>query len=140
MSNFKILLNDILLEKDKTFKDLEFDGIISERSFYQYEDYTPYLPTVIKIANYLNVSLDYLTGRTTENKFRRYSENQIGFVSKINQIMKASGISQYKISEDLHINRSNFSYWLNGRIPKLETLIAIANYLNCSIDDFLYLE
>lgn len=69
MLNFKNILSEILDEKNKSFADLEENNIISERTFYQYKDYTPYLPTVIKIANYLEVSLDYLTGRTSENNF-----------------------------------------------------------------------
>ena len=66
MSNFKSLLEDILLEQNKSFADLEKAGIIYERAFYQYKDYTPYLTTILSIANYLEVSLDYLAGRTND--------------------------------------------------------------------------
>jgi len=37
---------------------------------------TPNLLTIIKIANFLNVSLDYLTGRSSVNDFSQYKEEQ----------------------------------------------------------------
>lgn len=137
MSNFKCMLNDVLIEKGKTFGDLENAGIICERTFYQYKDFTPYLQTVIKIANYLNVSIDYIVDRTAENNFKRYSETQLHFCENLLKIMKVGNISQCKIADDLQIGRSNFVYWRRGRSPKLNTLIELANYLNCNIDDLL---
>lgn len=137
MSEFKFILNDVLVEKGKTFEDLENAGVICPRSFYQYNTYTPYLNTVIKIANYLEVSLDYLIGRTSVNSFKKYNENQPNFCNNLLKIMSYSHITQTNFTEDLQLGRTNFVYWRKGRLPKLSTLIAIANYLHCNIDDLL---
>lgn len=137
MLNFKSILSEILEERDKTFADLEENNIISERTFYQYKNYTPYLTTVIKIANYLNVSLDYMSGKTSENHFKPYKETQIGFYDKLIKLLSAYNISQSKLAREINISRPNFHYWKNGKLPKFDTLIALATYLNCSIDDLL---
>ena len=71
MFNFKDLIDDILLEQGKTYKELEDAGVICRRTFYQYKSFTPYLETVLKIANYLKVPLDYIVGRSTVNDFRK---------------------------------------------------------------------
>ncbi len=137
MSNFKSLLDDILLEKGKTYEDLVAESVINERSHYQYNEFTPYLTTIIKIANYLEVSLDYLSGITTNNNFKKYNNKQSNIYKNITQALKARNISQNKISKELPIGRSNFTYWKQGKLPKYITLIEIANYLDCSIDEFL---
>jgi len=53
------------------------------------------------------------------------------------KILKDYNISQQKFAEEVPISRPNFTYWKKGKLPKFETLINIANYLNCSIDEFL---
>lgn len=137
MLNFKNILGDVLSEQNKTFADLEAANIISERTFYQYEKYTPYLPTVIKIANYLKVSLDYLSGRTHENCFKRYKEIQTDFFGNLMSILQAYNISQSKLAREAKFSRPNFQHWKSGKLPKFDTLVSIAAYLNCSIDDLL---
>ncbi len=138
--NFFTMLNDVLLEQNKTFKDLEFAGIICERTFYQYKIYTPYLPQIIKIANYLEISLDYLAHLSDKNNFKQYKNKPINFYSKLCSNMQQKNISQAKLAKDICIGRSNFSYWKNGKLPKFETLIMLAKYLECYIDDFMDFE
>ncbi len=137
MSNFYAILKDALTEKHKSFEDLERDKIIPVRSFYQYKENTPFLPTILSIANYLKISLDYLCNRTIENKFKKYNIDSINFYSNIVRMLKIYNVSQKKLAFDLSIGRSNFTYWKQGKIPKLETLIAIADYFNCSLDDLI---
>ena len=140
MSNFVEMLLDALHEKGKTMKDLEDNVIIPKRSFYQYKTYTPFLPTILKIVNYLEMSLDYFTDRTSTNNFKAYKLEQKEFYNKLISVMKQAKISQSRLAKDLEIGRHNFSYWKNGSFPKFTTLIEIANYLNCNIDDLLETE
>lgn len=54
--------------------------------------------------------------------------------------LKDQNISQNKFAKDLKIGRANFTYWKHGKLPKLESLILIADYLNINIDDLLDFE
>ncbi|MBQ7798022.1 MAG: helix-turn-helix transcriptional regulator [Clostridia bacterium] len=137
MSNFKELLLDVLNEQHKTFEDLENAGIIAKRVFYQYKNFTPFLPKVLEIANFLKISLDYLADRTTDNIFKKYKIPQTNFLDNLNRQLKIASTSKLKLSKDLHLGRANFTYWKNGSMPKFTTLIEIANYLSCTIDELL---
>lgn len=140
MSNFKNMLEEIFIENGKSFQELVNNGIIKNRSFYGYVDNTPFLPKIIEIANALEVSLDYLTGRETINKFKKYKTHQNNIFQNIEKVRKIHNISQSTLSKEISINRANFTHWKNGKLPKLDTLIALANYFNCSIDIFLDME
>ena len=53
----------------KTQKELALDIGINEKAYWAYENgrNEPNIDTLIKIANYFNVSLDYLCGRQNKN-------------------------------------------------------------------------
>lgn len=137
MFNFKDLIDDILLEQGKTYKELEDAGVICRRTFYLYKSFTPYLETVLKIANYLKVSLDYIVGRSTVNNFREYKIPPSNFYDKMIKVLATYNVTQSKLANDLEIGRSNFTYWKQGKQPKLETLVLIADYFKFSIDELL---
>ena len=140
MSNFKNLLDDILLEQHKSFHELEENGVIGKGTYYEFATYSPYLKTIIDIANYLRVSLDYLANRVTENHFKVYKYPQPNIIRNIVNIMKNHKVSQRQLERDTDISRTNFVYWNRGSVPKFETLITLADYFKCNIDDFLDFE
>lgn len=133
--NFYELILDVLTEKGLTIKDLE--KVIADNAIYEYSKYTPSLQNAIKIANFLEISLDYLIGKTNENKFRPYNPNQRNFFNNLNKTLKEMNISQNKLSKDIHIGQSSFSRWKNTDTPRFSTVIEIANYLGCMVDDLL---
>jgi len=49
-----------LEEQGKSIQSLFNDKIVSKNTFYKYKQRYPSLNTLIKIANYLEVSIDYL--------------------------------------------------------------------------------
>lgn len=131
------LIKDILNEKNKTITDLEQDKVVKKNVVYEFKYCCPSLPNIISIANYLEVSIDYILENTTENNFQRYNVEQKNIYKKLIEILKAENLSQLKFCKDLAISRTNFSRWNNGATPKLSTLIDIAKYLNCKIDELL---
>ena len=53
----------------------------------------------------------------------------------LQEIRKTKGYTQLKVAMDLNITRETLSYYENGkRNPDLETLVALSNYFNKSID------
>lgn len=135
MSNYYELILDALNESEKTIKDLEENGILSKNTFYIFKRTAPSLIVMIKIANFLNMSIDYILDRTTDNKFKKYSLTQSKFYTYLDKIMMS--ISQSQLCKDLGISRTNFSRWANGTKPTLAKLIILANYLHCNIDELL---
>lgn len=136
MSNYYELILDALKENGKAIKDLEEYGILGKNTFYIFKSTAPSLPIVIDIANFLNMSIDYMLNRVEDNYFREYSVIQKGFYENLINVM-GNGVSQVKLCKDLGISRTNFSRWKNGTIPTMSKLVSLSNYLNCTIDELL---
>lgn len=136
MSNYYELILDAVNETGKNIKDLETKGILGKNTFYIFKNSAPSLSTMLEIANFLDMSIDYILDRCDNNYFKKYSLSQTNFYSNLKTLLGKS-TSQVKVCKDLGISRTNFSRWKNGTSPTISKLISLANYLNCNIDDLL---
>ena len=122
-------------------------GIISK---WKNEKTLPNGETLIKIANYFNCSVDYLLGRETQditpggielyNALDVVGELHISnnVALRIKAIAKEKHIPIGKMLSDCEISKNALSSMqAGGYLPRLENLIKIADYLNCSIDYLL---
>ena len=137
MTDFITVVKNVLEEKGKTVDDLFNNQVISKDTFYKYKQRNPSLQTLIKIANYLQVSIDYMYELNDENHFISYSTNQSDFYNKLLNLINTSGISSRQFCKDLNYAKDNVLRYKNGVEPSVRTLFEIANYFNCSVDDLL---
>ncbi len=139
MKNFDFILavNNVLDEQNIKLKDLFENKIISQNTFYKYKQRTPSLETIIKICNYLNVSIDYLFELKIENNFVPYNYSAEIFYNNILSMLKIKKTSGRKFCSDLNYSKDNLLRWKSGTTPSIQTLIEISNYLDCSIDELL---
>ena len=94
------------------------------------------LSNCLKLVNYFNCSLDFLTGR---------SDITIDFVPKncpplynhIRQLMQKKGISRNEINHKTTIKSSHFVDWNKGRDPHIVSLIELADYLDVTLDELV---
>lgn len=70
MSNFTDILKQLRTNIEISQKQLANTLEISERNYqrYEYGEREPSLSTLVKLANYFQVSLDYLVGRSDNPK------------------------------------------------------------------------
>jgi len=54
--------------------------------------------------------------------------------------MKSKGITTYQLQNETRYSGGYFYDWDRGADPKLSTLIELANYFNCSLDELVGLE
>lgn len=88
-----------------------------------------------KLAIYFNVSFDYLFGITERNYIKNFKPIDISvFLSRYNELLNINKITHYKFSQKYQFSESIIRKWKTGQIPKLETLILIAEELSSSID------
>ncbi len=137
MFNFIKAVKEILEERGKTTADLFNDKVVSENTFYKYNQRTPSLTTLIKIVNYLEVSIDYLYELKDVNDFKPYSARQTNFYDRLMLLIKSAKISCRQFSKDLHYSRDNILRWKKGTEPSVQCLLEIVNYFNCTFDDLL---
>lgn len=58
--------------------------------------------------------------------------------NKIKSLIKQKEISQKILAEELHISQSTLSKWLSNTEFSVETLVAIANYFQVTVDELIY--
>ena len=57
---------------------------------------------------------------------------------KFEKILGKKGITSYRVAKDLGISPMLLSDWkMDKSKPKLDTMVAIANYLNVSVTEFV---
>ena len=76
MIDFIKLVENILEEQGKSKQSLFEDCVVSANTFFKYRQRYPSLKTVIKIANYLNVSIDYLFEFVYSSLEKRHTTNR----------------------------------------------------------------
>lgn len=137
MIDFIKLVENILEEQGKTKQDLFDNNVVSENTFFKYRQRYPSLKTVIKISNYLNVSLDYLFEFSNENNFKEYDINNLKFYDNLISFINNKKISARKFCKDLGYAKDNIIRWKNGTHPTILRMLEITEYFGCSIDDLI---
>ncbi len=137
-TKFQKRVNELVDDANLKKVDLAKLGGIDYRSLSNAIVYgiVPTTSTLIKMANYFKVSMDYLLGRTDINEYIELSNTT--FQERFEKLCKEKGVSHYKVSQDCFFDKSNISRWLSkGYLPTLEILDMITKYFNVSIDYIL---
>ena len=137
MLDFIKVVENILEEQGKSKQVLFEDKIVSENTFFKYRHRYPSLATVLKIANLLNVSLDYMFDFDNENHYKPYSVNSIRFYENLMEWIKSKRISARQFCKDLGYSKDNIARWKNGTQPTIQRLLEMTQYFGCSIDDLI---
>ena len=97
----------------------------------------PTTKTLIKLANFFNVSMSYLLARSENNDYLKPA-SQATFKERFELLCKQKGVSHYKVAQDCFFDKSNINGWIyKGYIPALEIIDILSNYFNVSIDYLL---
>lgn len=91
------------------------------------------LSQIVKIANYLDCSLDFLTGRSDEVLDFQPQECP-PFYPYLRMLLKLKGVSRNQINTNTRIKSSHFVDWKNGADPHILSLIELADYLDITLD------
>lgn len=137
-TKFQKRINELVADSELKNADLAKAGKFDYRSLSNALVYgiIPTTSTLIKIADYFNVSIDYLLGRTDKNDFFEMSNST--FQQRFEELCKEKVVTHYKVSQDCFFDKSNVSRWLSkGYLPTLEILDMITKYFNVSIDYIL---
>lgn len=137
MFDFINSVKNILEDKGKTTDCLFKENIISKHTFYKYKHRNPSLQTLIKIANYLEVTVDYLYELTDENNFSPYSTNQSEFYKTLLEMIEKTNLSARQFCKQMNFSKDNILRYKKGVEPSVSTLFEISKFFKCSVDDLL---
>ena len=106
---------------------------------------TPEVDKLIKIADYFNVSLDYLFNRNFINSALCYTDtnfiNNVTFPDRLRQLRKNTKLSQVELAKIINVSNGSISKWETGeRQPDYATLKSLAEFFNVSTDYLIGIE
>ncbi len=137
MIDFITAVKNILEESGTTIDNLFENGVISKNTFYKYRHRNPSLKTLIKVANFMCVSIDYLYELSDTNNFKKYSQDQRGFYQILQNYINNANLSNRQFCKELNYQKDALTRYKQGVDPSLRTLFEIANFFGCSVDDLL---
>ena len=133
--NFGESLNEILTDRNIKVKDFAKSVNISLATVYSWlsNSTEPALSSVIAIADYFKCSVEFLIGRSDDDKVIECKSYPL-LTKRIKEIMKETGISSYKLRKISKYDGAYFYNWEHGSEPLLSTLVELSNIFDCSID------
>ena len=137
MENLKSRIDDILSERNLTRIDLANLAGVHRNVIAKLNYASISLSTAIKIANFLNISIDYMVGLSEDDSKFKPTNNNINFYNNCKKILEELNISQRKLCRDLNFSTDAFTRWKNGQLPFLSSIISIAKYLNVEIEELI---
>lgn len=97
----------------------------------------PSVKTLIRIADFFDVSINYLLGKTDEEDFER-SSISTSFHRRFEDLCAEKGETHYKVATDCLFDKSNISKWISkGFLPELEIIELLCDYFSISPDYLL---
>lgn len=92
---------------------------------------------LIRIADYFNISVEYLLGRTDTPYFEK-AESAKTFLEQYQKLKAEKKVTDYFIAQKLHISTSYTTNWKKKNyIPSVVNLILLSEYFEVSIDYLL---
>lgn len=135
MTSFGQRFKKLRQEKNLTQEKLAEKFFLNKSSISRYEQnkQLPEIDLLEKIADFFDVSVDYLLGRVEIN-----STQSTEFAHRLKQLRKDSKLTQEELSNKLSSSRSTIAgYETERKEPDYETLKKIADFFDVSVDYLL---
>lgn len=97
----------------------------------------PKLVNLLRMSDYFQCSIDYLLGLTDDKHLTR-TDMPSTFITRANELAAKNKVSKYRIAKECGFDKGNFSKWASrDMLPQTQSLIAIADYFDCSVEYLL---
>jgi len=94
----------------------------------------PNVKNIVLLADYFNCTTDFLLGRESENYAAQFKPCP-PFSEQFKILLKHYGYNCLSFANAANVHQSRAYDWKNGKkIPTLENVVKIADFLNCSVD------
>ncbi len=137
--DFRNRLIELLQEDGGKKKDIAKKMKVDFRSLSNAYNFgiIPKPSTLMKMADYFNVSIDFLLGRSDNDAFFK-SDNPVGFYARYSLLRDLRNLKDGQIATELHFDRTLCYKWKSkNHIPTLEILDLLCDYFNVSLDYLL---
>ena len=102
-----------------------------------YQRQMPSSKALVKLADYMNISLDYMLGLSSDKSIIRSGTTE-KFGKRICAILNTVEASSYRLAKECGVGTSAVSKWKDlTRLPSIETLIKLSSCLGVKVDYLL---
>jgi len=139
LSIFGDRLNSIMYYSGTTPEVLAQVVTLDVSNIYRYlrKESMPSLGNALKIADYFNCSLDYLFGLSESTFTVKHKQSPL-FSICFKNILAVNYCRRYRVHIDTHLAGQSLDDWYNGiRVPSVDSVIVLAQYFKCSLDQLL---
>ena len=135
MPSFSEQLIDLMFEKNIKSHELAAAIGVNTSSVNDWKrgKYQLALSNLLKLADFFGCSLDFIMGRS-ETVLDYTPQPCPPFYPHFLSVLKACGVTAYRIRKETSIKGSFFSYWKTGADPYVAGLLVAADYLKVSLD------
>lgn len=92
---------------------------------------------LMRIADFFNVSVEYLLGCTDDEYFKK-SKDPVTFQVRLKFLRDSKNLTPSDLSNQTHIHRNNILQWAKyNYIPSLDDLTILKDFFNVSLDYLL---
>lgn len=137
--SFQKRFNSILQDSDYTRSEIVKLIPLSQSTLSNALTYgiIPSTKTLVKIADFFDISINYLLSKTDNVEFYK-SSNAVSFQTRFENLCSEKGVTHYKVATDCLFDKSNISRWLSkGFLPELEIIELLCDYFKVSPDYLL---
>ena len=134
--SIKIKLKELRLKNNLTQEDIakKINKSAVAYGYYESGRNEPDIQTLIRLANFYNITIDYLVGNEIpyfSNK-NDYTKNRN---IKLKELRLKHEKTQQEIAKDLNLTQNTYSNYEKGKTtPDIQTLIKIADYFHVTVD------
>ncbi len=128
-------VEELLFETDENNQELaEAVGVhVTTVQRWRRGETYPSLPILLAVADHFHCSLDFLAGRT-EVKLDYIPQKCPSFYDRFRIVLDKKEETRYHLTRETKIKDSYFTTWKKGVHPNLVSLVALAEYLEISVD------
>ena len=132
-------IKELSKSKNITVKQLLEDAGLGFNAMSHMRTSMPKSDNLAKIADYLDVSVDYLLGRTNNPEVNDSSKlcGDFMFWERFYSLCEKANIKPNPLAKQLGISSGVLNKWKNGGIPNSNSLVKIADYFSVSTDYLL---
>lgn len=137
MSDFGDRLNELILESRMTLEQLADAIGVTLPTVYEWKAGKHlFYSNLIKLCDCLNCSIDFISGRS-DTILDFNPQTPPPFPQAVRAMMKQRNITSYRLRKETRYDGSYFARWDRGAEPYLNTLVELADYFECTIDQLV---
>lgn len=137
--SFSERLKELMFDNELSYENLATQTAINIDYIYGWTSKkNQSLPTVanlVKLANCFNCTLEFLLGIAEDSYCNSFLQELPPLATRLKIVIAKYNYNLYKLGMATNTSTTTYYRWLNGKAyPNIESLIKIANELDCTLD------